>query len=134
MFNIGIITASDKGSRGEREDASGRLIATMLQDSFATAQQDMQTRALVEARVDADRLLIATQSALDVDGDVLTAAERTAIDDLMHALRATLETSTDAAAVEAAAQALAKGTEAFAAQRMNRGIRQALAGKNVSAL
>ena len=42
---------------------------------------------------------------------------------------ATLETSTDAAAVEAAAQALAKGTEAFAAQRMNRGIRQALAGK-----
>ena len=32
MFNIGIITASDKGSRGEREDASGRLIATMLQD------------------------------------------------------------------------------------------------------
>ena len=32
MFNIGIITASDKGSRGEREDASGRLIATMLQE------------------------------------------------------------------------------------------------------
>ena len=113
---------------------SDEQIARMLQEGFATAQQDMQTRALVEARVDADRLLIATQSALDVDGDVLTAAERTAIDDLMHALRATLETSTDAAAVEAAAQALAKGTEAFAAQRMNRGIRQALAGKNVSAL
>ena len=32
MFNIGIITASDKGSRGEREDASGPLIATMLQE------------------------------------------------------------------------------------------------------
>ena len=32
MFNIGIITASDKGSRGVREDASGRLIATMLQE------------------------------------------------------------------------------------------------------
>ena len=32
MFSIGIITASDKGSRGEREDASGRLIATMLQE------------------------------------------------------------------------------------------------------
>ena len=32
MFNIGIITASDKGSRGDREDASGRLIATMLQE------------------------------------------------------------------------------------------------------
>jgi molybdenum cofactor synthesis domain-containing protein len=32
MFSIGIITASDKGSRGEREDASGRLIATMLRE------------------------------------------------------------------------------------------------------
>jgi len=32
MFNIGIITASDKGSRGDREDASGRLIATMLRE------------------------------------------------------------------------------------------------------
>ena len=32
MFSIGIITASDKGSRGEREDASGRLIATMMRE------------------------------------------------------------------------------------------------------
>jgi molybdopterin adenylyltransferase len=30
MFNIGIITASDKGSRGERKDISGKTIATML--------------------------------------------------------------------------------------------------------
>ena len=32
MFSIGIITASDKGSRGEREDLSGRVIATMMQE------------------------------------------------------------------------------------------------------
>jgi hypothetical protein len=31
-------------------------------------------------------------------------------------------------------QALAKGTEAFAAQRMNEGIRKALAGKNLESL
>ena len=30
MFKIGIITASDKGSRGEREDISGKTIAAML--------------------------------------------------------------------------------------------------------
>ena len=30
MFKIGIITASDKGSRGEREDLSGKVIAEML--------------------------------------------------------------------------------------------------------
>ena len=32
MFSIGIITASDKGSQGEREDISGPTIASMLQD------------------------------------------------------------------------------------------------------
>lgn len=32
MFNIGIITASDKGAAGKREDVSGKVIATMLQE------------------------------------------------------------------------------------------------------
>ncbi len=108
-------------------------VAQMLQDGFATAAQDIQARALVEARVDADRMLMATQSALDADGDLLSGTERAAIDALMAALRSQ-QTSQDAAAIEAATPALAHGTEAFAAQRMNRGIRTALAGKNVQSL
>ncbi len=105
-------------------------IARMLQEGFATAAQDMRARAVVEARVDADRMLLATQSALDADGDLLPAEERTDIDALMQALRQQREVD-DAAVIEAATEALAKGTEAFAAQRMNRGIQQALAGRNV---
>ncbi len=108
-------------------------IARMLQDGFATAAQDMRARAVVEARVDADRMLIATQSALDADGDLLSAPERADIEATMAAL-AQQRDADDAAVIEAATQALAKGTEAFAAQRMNRGIRQALAGKNVQTL
>jgi len=106
-------------------------IARMLQDGFATAQQDMRSRALVEARVDAERMLMATDTALAADGDVLMADERASIDALVQNLRSLHATSDDAAALEAATQALAKGTESFAAQRMNRGIREALAGKNV---
>ena len=109
-------------------------IAQMLKDSFATAQADMQARALAEARVDADRMLIATQTALNADGDLLSAVERADIDAQMAALRSAKEQSTEAAAIEAATKALALGTEAFAAERMNRGIRQALAGKNISAV
>ncbi len=108
-------------------------IARMLQDSFATAAQDMQARALVEARVDADRMLIATQSALDADGAILAAEERAHIDVLMQNLRKQ-RGAEDAATVEAATKALANGTEQFAAQRMNLGIRRALAGKNVQTL
>ena len=112
---------------------SDEQIARMLQESFATAQQDIQARALAEARVEADRMLLATQSALDADGDLLSDDERAYIDALMQALRLQAAVA-DAPALEAATQALAKGTEAFAAQRMNRGIRKALAGQNLRTL
>ena len=105
-------------------------IARMLQDSFSTAQQDMAARALAEARVDADRMLLATQSALNADADLLDVGERSQIDLLMVAVVQAREHA-DAAGIEAANQALAKGTENFAAQRMNRGIQKALAGKNI---
>ena len=105
----------------------------MLKEGFATAQQDMQARALAEAQVDADRMLLATQSALDADGELLDADERPAIDGLMAALRQA-RSGQDTAAIEAATQALAQGTEAFAARRMNKGIQQALAGKNIEAI
>jgi len=105
-------------------------IARMLQDSFSTAQQDMAARALAEARVDADRMLLATQSALNADADLLDVGERSQIDLLMVAVAQAREHA-DAAGIEAANQALAKGTENFAAQRMNRGIQKALAGKNI---
>jgi molecular chaperone HscA len=108
-------------------------IATMLQDSFSTAQQDMQARALAEARVDADRMLLATQSALDADGTLLSSDERAAISALMDALREARSTG-DTAAVEAATKALADGTEAFAAERMNAGIARALAGRQIESL
>lgn len=105
-------------------------IARMLQDSFTTAEADMKARALVEARVDGDRMLLATQSALAADGDLLSDDERAEIDTLMAKVNAARPLE-DAALIEDATQALAKGTEAFAALRMNRGIQKALAGKNI---
>ena len=118
-------------------------IAKMLKDSFTTAEVDMKARALAEARVDADRMLLAAQSALDADGDLLSVAERADIATLVAALTDTVrgeepaahaatDATTDAAAIDAATKALAHGTESFAAARMNRGIRTALAGKNIS--
>ncbi|MEK9802503.1 MAG: Fe-S protein assembly chaperone HscA [Curvibacter sp.] len=108
-------------------------IAQMLQESFTTAQADMKARALVEARVEAERMLMATRTALAADGDLLSIGERAAIDALMAELEG-IRTQDDAAAIDAATEALAKGTEAFAALRMNRGIQQALAGKNIEAI
>ena len=108
-------------------------IARMLKDSFATAQQDMKARALAEARVDADRMVLAINSALLADADLLSVGEKDSIDRLVASLLASREHG-DTAAVEAATKALAVGSEAFAAQRMNRGIQKALAGKNIESV
>jgi molecular chaperone HscA len=113
---------------------SDEQIARMLQESFTTAEQDMKARAVTEARVDAQRMLLATQTALDVDGRLLAPDERSHIDSLMEQLRRIAAESHDAGAIEAATQALAKGTEAFAAERMNHSIQKALSGKNVETL
>ncbi|MCW5220827.1 Fe-S protein assembly chaperone HscA [Verminephrobacter aporrectodeae subsp. tuberculatae] len=112
---------------------SDEQIARMLQDGFAAAAQDRQARSVVEARVDAQRMLGATQGALDADGDMLTPRERADIEALMRALHGQRDCD-DAAAIEAATDALTRGTEAFAALRMNRGIQRALAGRNVQTL
>ncbi len=109
-------------------------IAKMLQDSFTTAEVDMKARALVEARVDGDRMLLATQSALNADGQLLSAEDRAHIESLMKALRHTVDTAVEAQAVEDATEALAKATEAFAAERMNHSIQKALSGQNIQSL
>jgi molecular chaperone HscA len=108
-------------------------IAQMLKESFTTAEGDMRARALVEARVDADRLILATRSALAADGDVLSAPERQEIDAAIVALQAVLAQD-DVAIIEATSKALAQATESFAAARMNRGIAKALSGKNIETL
>ena len=46
-------------------------IARMLTESFSSAEQDMVERSLRESRVDAERMLLATRSALEADGDLL---------------------------------------------------------------
>jgi molecular chaperone HscA len=109
-------------------------IARMLQESFTTAEQDMKARAIAEAKVEADRMLIATRSALAADGQLLEPAEREHIESLLRQLEAIARSSNDAGAIEAVTHAVAAGTEAFAAARMNHSIQQALAGKNVETL
>jgi molecular chaperone HscA len=108
-------------------------IATMLQDSFASADQDMKARALREEQVEAERILLATQSALDADVSLLSDAERVEIRGLMDAVREQAG-GADHGAIKAAVEMLARGTEEFAARRMDRSVRVALAGKKLDEL
>jgi molecular chaperone HscA len=106
-------------------------IAAMLQAGFASAQADMQARALAEAQVEADSVRDATQSALRVDGELLDADERAVIDAALEKLAQT-RAGKDHRALDDATKALAAATDEFAARRMNRSIGAALKGKSVS--
>jgi len=105
-------------------------IIRMLQDGNGRAEEDMHTRELREQQVEARRLLESTHSALEADGDLLSEEARRVIDAQVAELQA-LVTSEDLDKIKAAIEALSKGTEDFAAQRMDRSIRRALSGLNV---
>jgi molecular chaperone HscA len=105
-------------------------IARMLQESFGSAEVDMRARALREQQVEADRLLSATQVALDADGDLLSVQERDAITGAMRGLH-DVARGDDPRSIEGAIEVLARGTEDFAARRMDRAVQRALAGRRL---
>lgn len=105
-------------------------ITRMLQDSFSSADQDMQQRALREEQVEAERILLATQSALEADRHLISDAEYDAISQLMQQVKK-LAQQDDHQALHNAITALAHGTEEFAARRMDQSVRSALAGKKL---
>jgi molecular chaperone HscA len=105
-------------------------VARMLQDSFNTAEVDMRARALREAQVDAQRLVEASRAALEADAELLDDAERADIDSLTAKLAAVMSgESVDA--IETATKELSTATDEFAARRMNKSIRRALAGRKL---
>jgi molecular chaperone HscA len=119
-------TIEVKPSYGLQDDD----IARMLKDSFTHAERDVQARSLQEARVDAERLLLAISTALAVDGQLLTPEQRGLINHDVGQLQK-LHLGEDHHAIQDAIDALALSTEAFAAQRMNVSLRDALKGKRI---
>jgi molecular chaperone HscA len=105
-------------------------IAGMLRESMDHAHDDMDARSLREQQVEARRVIEATEHALEQDGDLLEATERSAIERVVASLRAQIE-GRDQRAIKRGIEELNSTTAAFAAQRMNRSIRKALAGHRV---
>ena len=108
-------------------------IERMLRDSFEHANEDMHARALAEHRVEGQRLIEATRSAMEVDSSLLTGEETQAIEKAIEILENLLP-STDHRAIKKAADALNRATEEFAGRRMDQGVRKVLAGRKIGSL
>ncbi len=105
-------------------------IAGMLQSAFASANTDMQARALAEARVDALALVTALSNALVADRALLNDGEFAALNSQIAHLKSLAEGS-DHRAIVRASEALNLASTEFAGRRMDRAVREALTGRNI---
>jgi molecular chaperone HscA len=105
-------------------------VARMLRESFQQAEADKKARALLEEKVDGERLLLALDAALAEDGDTLSEDERLQIEAAMQDLREAMS-GNDTIAIRTGVKALNESSEPYAARRMNAGVQKALAGKSL---
>ncbi|MDR2450526.1 MAG: Fe-S protein assembly chaperone HscA [Candidatus Accumulibacter sp.] len=105
-------------------------IATMLKDSLTHSKDDALRRALKEAQVEAQRLIEAVRSAVKSDRDLLSDERYAAVETAVARLQA-VSLGEDRRRIAQAIDELEAETRDFAARRMDKSIRQAMAGKRI---
>jgi molecular chaperone DnaK len=106
-------------------------IERMLEESIEYAEQDFAERQVIEARTEAESILIATAKALtNESAETLSAEERAKIDSGVAALKAAVA-NTDYKLIRKQLDELNHATEHLAELVMNRAISTALRGKSV---
>jgi molecular chaperone HscA len=105
-------------------------VERMILDSFANAEQDVETRLLVEQRVDADGIVAAARSAMSDSPELLTDADREAITRAVADVELA-RAGGDRHAIRAAIEELDHASKEFATRRMNRALEQGFRGRSV---
>ncbi len=110
-------------------------IEDMLIDALEHGEEDLEARRLADVRVEAQRVLLATEKSLGQDADLLSADERRRIDEAISTLKRALgiggEASQNPSLVQTRLDELVDSTHAWAGRRMDRAIQGALAGRAV---
>jgi molecular chaperone HscA len=105
-------------------------VEAMLIESIEHAEADVTERFVREWRVEGERILAALASAFEVDGELLTAAERVAVEERLDGLRAAMA-GDDYLAIKAWLESVDAATRPFAERRMDKHVRLAMAGHHV---
>lgn len=105
-------------------------MATMLRESMVHARDDMTRRVLIEARVEAERTLLALEAALKKDAALLEEGEEEMLRGLAARLRE-LVAGEDRDAINDGVEALENAARPFAERRMDLAVRSALSGTHV---
>ncbi len=101
-----------------------------LMDSITHAKEDIATRALVEARTEAEQMLAVTEKFLTKNASILTKEELTTSANAMQALQLAI-TMEDKNLIQAKTEELNDITRPFAERAMDQAISGALRGKDI---
>ncbi len=112
---------------------SDEAITQMLEEGMSQSDYDAQQRMLREEQVNAKQLIESVQSALASDKDLLSETELAAIETKLQET-ITVATSDDVNHIRKQIAEFSQLTDEFAARRMDRSIRRALAGKALDEL
>lgn len=104
-------------------------VESMLIDALDHGEADLEARRLAEARVEGERILLATQKSVAADRELLVDGERQAIEAAMTSLRSAIAEAARPGQIQLCIDALDDATHEFAGRRMNRAIAGALEGK-----
>lgn len=99
----------------------------LLVAGFKHAEEDKNTRSLIETKVEAEREVLALQSALKEFAALLSSEEQHSLAEKIQALQTTLSTD-DLALIEAQQAKLKPHSDAFAARIMNQSVKASMAG------
>ena len=105
-------------------------IERMLLASIEHAEEDVQARLLIDNRVEAQRILKASEKQIESNGDLLSAQERAQIEAQMQAVRDAVG-GIDHHRIHAEIEKLDQVSAEFAKRVMDRGIERALKGHSV---
>ena len=106
-------------------------VERMIEDSFTYAEADVETRMLIEARNEADTVLVHAGRALKQGADLVPADERAAIEAAVAALRAARE-GDDRDRIHDATTALNRATEHLAEVLMDAALKGALGSRRAT--
>jgi molecular chaperone HscA len=105
-------------------------VEQMLLDALEHGETDLEARRLAEAKVEAERIALATDKAIALDADLLEAGEKERVEKALGALRASIA-GTHASAIQNRIDDLDHATHDWAGRRMNRAVSRAIEGKKL---
>jgi molecular chaperone HscA len=113
---------------------SDEQIEQMLVDAIDHGEEDFAARRLVEARVEAERVMLATRQGLRTDADLLDAEQRSRVEQALEQLAVAVGEASSSALIQALRGELDAATHEWAGRRMDRAVQQAIAGRQVGAV